>query len=221
MGDLFGDGEADVKPVHMVTVSDFYMGKTEVTVAQYRAFCSATNRAMPEPPPWGWNDNHPIVWVSWNDSKAFCDWAKCKLPTEAEWEYAAREEGKWVRFGNGKDIADPSQINFDGGAQWKEPYSVAGVYREKTTPVASFSPNALGLYDMSGNVWEWCSDWYGENYYNGSPTLNPKGPNSGEARVLRGGAWRSTPGLCRASYRFHVNPVSGFNFGGFRVSKTP
>jgi len=87
-----------------------------------------------------------------------------RLPTESEWEYACREGGRKVRFCNGKNIADPSEINFYGGAEYKEPYSVAGVYRVGTTPVASFAPNSLGLYDMSGNVDEWTCSSYNESY---------------------------------------------------------
>ena len=131
MGDTFGDVEADEKPVHSVTVSDFYMGKTEVTVGQFRKFVESTGyKTDAEKQGWayawtesGWDkvngaswrkpgftqtDNHPVVDVSWNDANEFCKWANCRLPTEAEWEYAAREGGKKVRFGNGKNIADPA-----------------------------------------------------------------------------------------------------------------
>lgn len=201
MGDTFGEGDSDEKPVHTVTVSNFYLSKYEVTVAQYRAFCNAKGRSMPQAPSWGWQEDHPIVNVSWNDAKSYCDWAGCRLPTEAEWEYAAREGGRQVRFGNGKDIADPSEINFDGSAQYKQTYSITGVYRAQTTPAGSFQPNSLGLYDMSGNVWEWCQDWYGENYYSSSPSTNPQGPDTGSSRVLRGGSWFSSPGGGRCSNR--------------------
>ncbi len=221
MGDTFGDGDDDEKPVHSVTVSDFYMGKTEVTVAQYRDFCQATGRQMPSTPSWGWQDDHPMVNVSWYDAVAFCRWAGCRLPTEAEWEYAAREGGREVRFGNGKNIADPAEINFNGSAEYKKNYSVAGVYRAKTTPVASFTPNALGLYDMSGNVWEWCSDWYDEKYYRKSLKNNPTGPASSpiKARVLRGGSWSVNPVYCRSSYRNYYNPEVRNSNTGFRVAQ--
>jgi len=217
MGDTFNEGAADEKPVHSVTVSDFYMSKTEVTVAQYRAFCTATNRSMPSAPSWGWQDDHPMVYVTWNDAIAFCQWAGCRLPTEAEWEYAAREKGRKVRFGNGKDIANPAEINFDGSAGGKKPYSVVGVYRQKTTAVASFAPNALGLYDMSGNVWEWCADWYETNYYQNRVSTNPKGPSSGESRVGRGGSWYFIPRFVRCSYRSdNYGPNSRSYDVGFR-----
>ena len=221
MGDVMGD---DVffnveKPVHMITVSDFYLGRTEVTVARYRAFCVATGRSMPSEPSWGWHDDHPVVNVNWNDAVAFCSWAGCRLPTEAEWEYAAREGGRDVRFGNGKNIADPSEINFDASALYKVPFSLAGLYRKKTMPVASFAPNLLGLYDLSGNVWEWCSDWYDENYYSRSPDLNPKGPVAGLMRVLRGGSWFFNPLYVRCAYRVGNDPGLGDFDRGFRVAR--
>jgi formylglycine-generating enzyme required for sulfatase activity len=220
MGDVMGDNEFnDEKPLHSVTVSDFYLGKTEVTVAQYRAFCNATVRSMPQAPSWGWHDGHPIVHVSWNDAKAFCNWAGCRLPTEAEWEYAAREGGKKVRFGNGKDIADPSEINFNGSTEYKKPYSVCGLFRRQTRPVWRFSPNSLGLYDMSGNVWEWCSDWYGEKYYESSPSFNPQGPSSGSNRVLRGGSWDDAPWGVVCTIRGRNYTGIQVNYFGFRVAR--
>jgi formylglycine-generating enzyme required for sulfatase activity len=220
MGDVKGDGEYDdEKPVHSVTLSDFYIGKTEVTVAQYRAFCSATGRSMPPAPSWGWRENHPVVNVSWNDAMAFCGWAGCRLPTEAEWEYAARECGKNARFGNGKDLADPSGINFDGRQEHQKPYSTAGSSRGQTAPAGSFAPNALGLFDMSGNAAEWCSDWYGDSYYSASSILNPQGPGSGSSRVLRGGSWTSGPRTARCPYRLGNNPDFRYDYYGFRVAR--
>ncbi|MFZ5519490.1 MAG: SUMF1/EgtB/PvdO family nonheme iron enzyme [Candidatus Zhuqueibacterota bacterium] len=215
MGDTFGEGNSDELPVHSVTVSDFYMSKTEVTVAQYRAFCTATNRSMPDPPGYGWQDNHPIENVNWHDAVAYCEWAGCRLPTEAEWEYAAREGGKKVRFGNGKQVAIAAEINFQ--ANYKYPYSITGVYRQEPTPVASFAPNALGLYDMSGNVWECCSDWYDANYYQNRVSTNPNGPSYGQARVSRGGSWYYKADDCRAANRWWDNPATGNYNRGFRV----
>ncbi|MBL7794279.1 MAG: SUMF1/EgtB/PvdO family nonheme iron enzyme [Saprospiraceae bacterium] len=151
------------------------------------------------------------------------DWSAngYRLPTEAEWEYAARamngKGGGKVRFGNGKDIADPKEINFDGTASYKKPYSVAGEYRQKTTPVGNFSPNSLGLHDMSGNVWEWCWDWYGA--YPTAAQTNPKGANSGEVRVLRGGSWGSDPLHARAAYRGWGGPSRRFSVRGFRLAR--
>ncbi len=143
-----------------------------------------------------------------------------RLPTEAEWEYAAREGGKQVRFGNGKDTADPDEINYDGSDDFTEPYSRPGIFRGKSQPVGSFSPNALGLYDMSGNVWEWCSDYDKGTYYNNSPRRNPRGPSSGYFRVFRGGSWRDPAEYVRASVRINHYPGDGYYYHGFRLAMT-
>lgn len=142
-----------------------------------------------------------------------------RLPTEAEWEYAAREGGKKVRFGNGKDIADPKEINFYEDVP--PPYSIKGLDHSKTVEVGSLnSPNALGLYDMSGNVCEWCGDWYGEQYYADSAgARNPFGPDSGKFRVLRGGSWYYLPETCRVTSRHWFGPGFQFFAFGFRVAR--
>ena len=168
-------------------------------------------------------DNLPVENVSWNDVQEYLKKLNAKtfknyrLPTEAEWEYAAREGGRRVRFGNGKDIANPSEINFNSSKDYKKDYSVVGVYREKTTPVGSFNANALGLYDMSGNVWEWCSDyWYSS--YNSSAVSNPTGAATGSIRVLRGGCWDNYPRDCRAAGRSYSSPARRGSYLGFRVA---
>ena len=164
--------------------------------------------------------------VSWDDVQDFLQKLNAKypgrnyrLPTEAEWEYAARGGGKAVLFGNGKNSADPKEINFDASASYKKSYSIAWEYRQKTIPVGSLnSPNALGLHDMSGNVWEWCSDWYG-NYASGSQT-NPTGPTSGSYRVIRGGSWGSDPQDCRVASRGSYSPGDRDDNLGFRLART-
>ena len=219
MGDTFGQGDIDEQPVHNVTLSSYYLSASEVTVAQYRAFCKSTDRIMPEQPFWGWEDDHPIVNVAWYDATEFCKWAHCRIPTEAEWEYAARERGRYYRFGNGKDIADPNEVNFDCRFDYKEHYSIVGAFIGKTVPVANYAPNRLGIYDMSGNVWEWCWDWYHKDYYKKSLSVDPKGPSSGDFRVIRGGCWESSPHVIRAAVRFHNFPGDRSECIGFRVAK--
>jgi formylglycine-generating enzyme required for sulfatase activity len=140
-----------------------------------------------------------------------------RLPTEAEWEYAARAGGKKVRFGNGKDIADAKEINFDASTDYKKAYSNVGEYRQKTLPVGSFSPNTLDLFDMSGNVWEWCGDWYGT--YPGSASNDPQGPTGGSYRVIRGGSWCYFPAVVRVAFRY--NDASDYRYDnlGFRLAR--
>jgi formylglycine-generating enzyme required for sulfatase activity len=225
MGDNFNDPEAgsDEKLVHSVTLSSYSIGKYEVTFDEFDAFCEATKRTKPKDEGWG-RGKRPVINVSWDDATAYCKWLKAKtgknyrLPTEAEWEFAARDRGKKVRFGNGKDIADPSEINFDGSAGNKVSYSVAGTYRQKTVAVNSLNANGLGLYHMSGNVWEWCSDFYGN--YSSSAVSNPTGAAKGSYRVFRGGSWGSYPQFCRATYRYGSTPAYRNYYLGFRVASS-
>jgi formylglycine-generating enzyme required for sulfatase activity len=226
MGDTFGDGDSSELPVHEVSVPDFYMGKYPVTQAQWKAVMEAS----PDPSKGGENpsrfkgDDLPVENVSWDDAQAFLQklnektGKKYRLPSEAEWEYAAREGGKKVRFGNGKDIADPKEMNFDASKEYKQPYSVVGEYRKKTTPVGQFPPNALGLHDLSGNVWEWCEDvWH--DHYKGAPTDGSAWVKGGDAskRVIRGGAWYNNPTLSRVANRYRYYPFYRNNNVGFRV----
>ena len=197
MGCVPGDSGCgdDEKPRHRVTVDSFYMDMYEVTQSQYE-------KVMGKNPSHFKNcgGNCPVESVTWNDAKTYCQKSGKRLPTEAEWEYAARGGKDGEKF-----YSDVDRI------AWYSSNSGS-----KTHPVGQKQANGYGLYDMSGNVWEWCSDWYGEDYYSSSPANNPAGPSSGKFRVLRGGGWNGyTRGLC-ASYRGRSAPTSGYYSGGFR-----
>lgn len=253
MGDLFGEGLGEY--VHSVTVSDFYLGKTEVTFDEYDAYCLITGHGRPSDFGWG-RAQRPVIEVDWYDAVEYCNWRSLRagrtpvysidkntkdpnnknsyddkkwivtvdkkangyrLPTEAEWEYAACEGGKKVRFGNGQDVADPEKINFKGSEDLKTSYSLEGVYRRQTVPAGSLqAPNALGLHDMSGNVWEWCFDWYGA--YPSGAAVNPTGSESGTNRVVRGGSYYDGPQYCRIANRGNFNPNNGGGNFGFRLA---
>jgi|GEM_PF-6840883 len=222
MGDTRNEGDSDEKPVHTVTVSSFYMGQYEATQRQWQ------NVMGSNPANFKGCDDCPVEQVSHDDIQVFlsklnsqrpANTPAFRLPTEAEWEYAAGGGAiaSRNRFGNGKDVANPAEINYNGSDYTGRPtYSVAGVYRNKTTQVGSFAPNALGLYDMSGNVYEWCSDWYGS--YSSAAQVNPTGPNSGLYRVLRSGSWYGTPPYCRSALRGSFPPAFRNDGGiGFRI----
>ena len=216
----------DEGPQHEVSIAPFAIGKFEVTFAQWDACLAGGGCNGYSPPDRGWGrGNRPVTDISWDDAQAYLDWLnhqvgglRYRLASEAEWEYAARQGGKKVRFGNGKDMADPKTINFNGGKDYKLPYSIAGEYRGKTVPVGSLnSPNALGLHDMSGNLWEWCWDW--DANYTSTAEINPKGPDNGSYRVGRGGAWDNNPSDIRCSCRYSDIPDGrGYNMG-FRLAR--
>jgi len=203
------DRESD-ETQHQVTLSAFRMSKYEVTFEQYDAFCVATGRSKPSDEGWG-RGKRPVINVSWDDAKAFADWIGCRLPTEAEWEYAARA-GTTTPFNTGNCLRT-EQANYDGN----NPYSTCskGEYRQKTMPVGSFAANTWGLHDMHGNVWEWCSDWYGA--YPSAAQTNPKGPASASSRVIRGGSWGNDANYCRSARRISRAPGRRNDFIGFRL----
>ena len=176
-------------------------------------------------------DEHPVVNVSWNDAVAFCKWLSKKegktyrLPTEAEWEYACRA-GTTTRYSSGDDPETLAQVGNVADATTKEKFP-DWKYTIKandgyvfTAPVGKFKPNAFGLYDMHGNAWQWCADWYGAEYYVASPADDPIGPDFGHVRVLRGGSWLGRPDRTRSAGRDWGAPDDRFNFSGFRVART-
>jgi uncharacterized protein (TIGR03437 family) len=208
MGCSAGDTECydDEKPSHSVTISKAYwMGQTEVTVGAYKRFAQATGQTMPSGPSWdsGWRqDNLPMVNVNWDDARSYCIWAGGRLPSEAEWEYAARA-GTQTKYYFGNDTA------LLGDYAWY--YSNS---RSVAHPVGQKKPNAWGLYDMLGNVWEWCQDWYGS--YPSQAVTDPQGPSSGAYRILRGGSWVSNSRDTRVSIRSSYLPGDWIFIFGFR-----
>jgi formylglycine-generating enzyme required for sulfatase activity len=175
-------------------------------------------------------DEHPVINVSWNDAVAFCKWLSGKegntyrLPTEAEWEYACRA-GTTTRYSSGDDPETLAGVGNIADATMKAKFPDYKYTIEAsdgyafTSPVGAFKPNAFGLYDMHGNAWQWCADRYGDDYYAMSPADDPTGPNSGELRVLRGGAWGNGPLGSRSAARFWFTPGRRSAETGFRVAR--
>ena len=177
-------------------------------------------------------DEHPVVNVSWNDAKAFCEWLSKKekktyrLPTEAEWEYACRA-GTTTRYSSGDDPETLAKVGNVADATAKSQFpDWTGTIKASdgyvfTSPVGSFQPNAFGLYDMHGNPWQWCADWYDESYYAKSPVDDPSGPTTGSDRVGHGGGWYDHAGGCRSAFRYGRTPEDRNRDLGFRVSRVP
>ena len=202
----------DNETQHEVKLSAFKMSAYEVTFEQYDAFCVATKHEKPGDDGWG-RGQRPVINVSWDDATAFAKWMGCRLPTEAEWEYACRA-GSTAPFNTGENLTT-NQANIDGNYPYNK--NATGIFREQSTEVGSFAPNAYGLYDMHGNVWEWCRDWYGD--YLSTSQSNPTGPTEGSYRVLRGGSWDNYARFCRAALRNESYPVNRAcnRYFGFRL----
>src|SRR3990170_6736051 len=244
---LFGDGNDgefnDEVPVHEVCVDDFYIGKYEVTIAEFEKFVNETGYVSDAEKRGGcfgkvgykwrkrrdfnWSkvdfpqtDRHPTVCISYNDTKEFIKWlneklvvseanpsGKYRLPTEAEWEYTARSGGKaekWAGTNNESELSDYGWYNKNS--------------KGKTHPAGNKKSNGLGLYDMTGNVWEWVQDWYDENYYNSSPKNNPQGPTSGSYHIHRGGSWYFSSHHARITSRHPYTPDYRCYSLGFRFA---
>ena len=230
------DRSDDEKPIHKVFLDGYWIGKTELTVGQYMKFVNETKTHYPD---WGepgnvrdsetalvgnykqmgeslTGDHYPIVGVSWTDAVAYCDWlskkrgVKVALPSEAQWEKAARGiDGRKYPWGNGELTGKLANTYMEDGYKY-------------TSPVGSFPDGSspFGALDMSGNVWEWCEDWYGFDYYKNSPYKNPIGPNSGACRVVRGGGWFRAGDGCRCAYRYRDGPSFRGNVVGFRLARS-
>jgi len=218
-GDTFkmgcDDGNKNEKPIHTVTVSNFYLGKYEITQKQW---IDIMGQDPPEITSAGC-DQCPVERISWNEIQEFLQefniksGKKYRLPTEAEWEYAARggNQSKGYMYSGSNALKDVAWF--------------AGNSYEKTHPVGQKQPNELGIYDMSGNVWEWCADPYDADYYEKSPKDNPEGPSKGSYRSLRGGSWNKDPEYCRITFRGWSHPGNRYkgppglrrDYGGFRL----
>jgi sulfatase modifying factor 1 len=235
------EGEEDEKPVHEVNLKGFYMGKYEVTRGQFRKFIEATTyqtEAEKDGGAWIWSseektwvkkeglnwkkdakgnncyktkENHPVIFVSYNDAIAYINWLnstankKYRLPTEAEWEYAAKGGNKISLYKYaGSDNID--EVAWYGDAN------------DETHSIGTKKANALGIFDMTGNVWEWCSDWYDKNYYQYSAESNPEGVFTGDCRVLRGGSFSNDADNCRPALRNINKPNFRNDFIGFRLA---
>ena len=189
-----------------ITVNSFYISRYEVTVAEYRNFCNATGKDMPKEPDWGWQDDMPVVNVSWQDAKAYAEWDGKRLPTNAEWHYAALGGQQ----SNNYTYSGSNTLN-EVGWFWQNADKI-------THPVGSKQPNELGIYDMTGNVWEWCSDWYDENYLMEGPVANPRGPEEGSKKILRGGSWYSYRDYCALKYLSNGEKDYKYVHIGFRLA---
>ena len=200
------DAESDEKPMHKVTLSDYYIGETEVTQELWKV-------VMGSNPSYFSGTNLPVEKVSWNDCQTFITklnqltGRNFRLPTEAEWEYAARggQKSRGYKYAGSNTLSDVAWY-WDNSSR-------------KTHPVKQKQANELGLYDMCGNVWEWCQDWYGN--YGSAAQTNPTGPSSGARRVLRGGCWYFSASDCRVANRDYNSPGGRYDFLGFRVVLLP
>ncbi len=276
MGDQFDAGESNEKPVHTVTLGDYYLGKYEVTVQEFSRFAEAagyqtdaekgdgsyiteeagdynkkaginwrhdaTGKLRPSP-----EYDHPVLHVSWNDAVHYCNWLSeqhnyqpvytingdqvaanwqadgYRLPTEAEWEFAARSRGQRIQYAWGSEdtphanIADETaKTQYTGWTIWED-YSDGYIH---TAPVNQFEQGDLRLHSITGNVWEWCWDWYDSDYYEKSQNArNPTGPAGGVYRVLRGGSWNNKPARVRVAYRNGITPGNRLNGLGFRLAR--
>lgn len=202
-------GSLDEVPAHQVTLDNFYLSAKEVTVGEYKQFVKATGRQMPaRTPQGGWNDDFPMVYVTWYDAQAFCEWAGGTLPTEAEWEFAAKGgmlSNNYVYAGSNRS----TQVGW---------HDINSGY--KLHSVGTKNPNELGFYDMSGNASEWCFDWYSKTYYKRAEAKNPQGAKKSKRKALRGGSFIDFAFLNRTAKRTSLPPAIRAKDVGFRLKKS-
>lgn len=195
-------------------VDAFYMSSHEITFEQYDAYCKATNKPLAFDQNWG-RGKRPAINISWEDAQLFAEWLGARLPTEAEWEYACRA-GSQSPFYTGTQISS-DEANYNGLHPYLE--GEKGKKRGKSIPVGSFPPNAFGLYDMHGNVWEWCLDNYYKNYFV-APSFNYDFESkTGINKSFRGGGWYGKAYNCRSAARFMLNSKKKRHYIGIRLVK--
>ncbi len=212
MGSPQAIGEDDEHPQHSVYLKSFFMDVTEVTQEDYE-------KVMGKNPSHFKGKNLPVEKVTWSEARAHCQTLGKRLPTEAEWEKAARGSRN-LDFSWGSEVKSKAGNFCDNQCdkKWKSIQFEDGY--KNTSPVKSYSPNDYGLFDMSGNVYEWVKDWYHKDTYKESPYENPKGPETGTFRVIRGGAWDISPVALRNAYRFGLAPDSRSYSVGFRCAQS-
>jgi len=212
----------DENPLHKVYLDAFWIDCYEVTNYLYKRFVDETGYPYPHVDadwaiPYNWENgnfppgkgNYPVVLVSWKDAAAYAEWAGKRLPTEAEWEKAARGGLVKKQYPWG-DKTDETDAN----------YFTSITTKNKMKPVGTLYPNPYVIYDIAGNVWEWCADWYGKTYYRRNPYKNPQGPEKGRYRVFRGGSWINTREFLRCSERARNVPIYRSYIIGFRCAKS-
>jgi formylglycine-generating enzyme required for sulfatase activity len=201
-------GHNNEKPVHTVYLDAFWIDQTEVTNDMYKICVGSGKCAKPSSLDYYGFTNYPVVYVNWNDAAAYCGWAGRRLPTEAEWEKAARgTDGRTYPWGD--ELPNNNLLNYNR--------PTLGDIAEVGSYPSGVSP--YGAYDMAGNVWEWVNDWYGKTYYQSSSPSNPLGPESGEYRVIRGGAWNDVGSSARVTYRnWNVPADEYYSSVGFRCA---
>lgn len=239
LGSPYSDAKAekDEQPQVRVKVASFHMSKYEVTVEEWKAFLNDTGKSLPEAPEWGWEDSFPMSGVTWNEAVEYCNWLSLKhglipaykkrgsypfcnftangyrLPTEAEWEYAARGGKKSKKY-TFVGANNPDRMSWNASNSEGRPHTVGTRYA-----------NELGIYDLNGNMWEWCWDIYDPIYYKDikkelASNDNPKGGTDGELRVLKGGSWDSKLSFLRPANKVRTKPSQVYNFFGFRTVRT-
>jgi sulfatase modifying factor 1 len=198
----------DERPRRTVYLDGYWIYKYPVTWEQYGAYCRESGLSLPPKPDWGWRHDHPVVNVSWNDANSYAAWAGVLLPTEAQWEKAARG-------------TDGREYPWEGPWDASKCANLVGPRRNSTAPVTEHpgGVSPFGAMDMAGNAWEWCEDWYAEDYYKAAPSRNPTGPADGTDRVLRGGGWSSNDEVSfRCAYRGRYVPDIVIDICGFRCA---